>query len=115
MTRIRHNVMTYAEADAKIGKYSTKKIGHNTFLRRDDGIISIQYHATKIVTINKDGSYTLNTGGYRTVTTKARLNEYTPAQIYQKDFVWYNNGDLYYDGMTVDSSGKALESFFAPV
>lgn len=46
-------------------------------------------HNTPVVTIYKDGTYKLQTGGWATVTTKDRLNTYGPGTVTQMDRVWY--------------------------
>lgn len=38
----------------------------------------IRYMETDVVTIHKNGKIVLNTGGYNTVTTRARMNEFLP-------------------------------------
>lgn len=50
----------------------------------------IRYHGTDVLKISPDGTQTLNSGGYRTVTTKKRLNEYGRGfYISQKDYEWF--------------------------
>lgn len=65
------------------------------------------YHQTPVVIV-EDGEYTLNSGGYRTRTTKERINGYIPSGYYvrQEDFEWYvetPDGDRldFADGMTI--------------
>lgn len=78
---------------------------------------AIQLHDTCVVIIHADGMYTLHSGGWRTVTTKARINEFSPAIVYQKDFVWYlmywDNGEResieFYEGIRVDSEGRPID------
>jgi len=36
-----------------------------------------------------DGRVTLHTGGYRTVTTKDRINKFAAGRMYQRDRAWY--------------------------
>ena len=70
----------------KIGKRATKVIheGNQTV---------IQYHRTPVVTFN-DNFITLNTGGWFTVTTKARMNQASNQfnlgyHVYQENFKWF--------------------------
>lgn len=94
-----------------------KPLENNTRLhRRADGY-AIRLHATDVVTIHDDGTYTLDSGGWRTVTTKARINAYSPARIGSIRGVWHvfgRNGDagstlaLYRDGMRVDAAGRPV-------
>jgi hypothetical protein len=54
-----------------------RKIGNNTWLERRGDDIAVRLHDTDIVVYHPDGSITLDTGGWFTVTTKARMNEHT--------------------------------------
>ncbi len=56
---------------------------------RDNEAVAIRYHATDVVTYHKDGRIVLNSGGYRTMTTKDRMNCYSPASVYQESGLWY--------------------------
>lgn len=68
----------------------TKKLKNNTYLvRLDSETIGVQLHNTIVVTIHGDGTYTLNSGGWQTVTTKDRINEYSPVRISQRKYQWY--------------------------
>lgn len=101
-------VFTYTEADQLLqGRNSkSRKLANNTYLLRGDGVFTIRLHATDIVTIHKNGTYTLNSGGWITLTTKSRLNEHAPVSISQRGGVWYMaDGSLFYDGMTVGADG----------
>ncbi len=81
------------------------KIGNNTRIVCDSESKRVLYHATTIVTIT-DNSIALNAGGWHTVTTKQRINailsQYRlPYHILQKDFTWYINGELFYNGYVI--------------
>jgi hypothetical protein len=58
----------------------SRKLANNTYLVRHSGVpgdsIHLKLHDTYIITWYADGRTELNTGGWRTVTTKARINEY---------------------------------------
>ena len=65
-----------------------------TFRRTLSGVIVGTYHQTDVATI--DGYHVhLNTGGYRSNTTKVRMNQFANQfcfgvfHVYQKDFEWY--------------------------
>ncbi len=49
----------------------------------------IRLHDTQIVKFWVDGRITLHTGGYRTVTTKERINQFVSGRLYQRDYAWY--------------------------
>jgi|TARA_R110002096_G_C14546497_1_gene718853 hypothetical protein len=94
----------------------SKKIGNNTFeVVYTDGSRAIRLHKTDIVTFI-DGVIILDTNGWETVTTKARMNDYIPtslAHVYQSKHIWYvttaNDGDiLYYDGIKLDYNGNHI-------
>ena len=53
----------------------------------------VRYHDTNVVTFNRDG-VRLNHGGYKTATTKRRMNQVSEAfnlgfKVYQKNFEWF--------------------------
>lgn len=83
--------------------------GNTYIIREDDESISVRYHATNIVNVTEDGVITLNSGGYRTHTTKSRLNEIARLgqdgydsvfTVHQSNFEWFVNGDIpFTDGM----------------
>jgi hypothetical protein len=50
------------------------KLSHNTYVREDGDAIVVKFHATDIIRISPDGTVTLDTGGWRSVTTKQRMN-----------------------------------------
>ena len=106
-----------------------KRLSNNTYLRKlENGAFAITLHQTDVVTIfERDGQtiYRLNSGGYQTVTTKDRLNTYSPARLYQKRGVWYLNENgcategrndlIYFDGVEIDKCGRVINKEFAPV
>jgi hypothetical protein len=72
-----------------------KKVANNTVARLVDpeaGVrspVAIRLHSTDVVTISPDNVVTLDTGGWRTVTTKERINRFAPrANLYSKRGVW---------------------------
>lgn len=71
------------------------KLGHNTHVFRvvDDGMraAAIRYHQTDIVTYREDGSIKLDSGKYRTATTKSHMNSVLPpgVSVYQKKGEWF--------------------------
>ena len=70
-------------------KDAGKPIGNNTRLYEENGDeYTVYLHGNLIMRITKRG-WTYYDGGYRSVTTKARLNEYGPNRVYQKDWEWY--------------------------
>lgn len=74
---------TYADLDAKLtGRCSqSRKVANNTYLHRVGDDIAVRLHETDVVTFHADGTATLNTGGWFTMTTKDRINHWLPAGI----------------------------------
>ena len=74
-TRLR----SYMDA-VELAQTRKRKLGNNTVLVTDHAPTSyaVRYHSTDIVTYRKDGSIVLSSGGWRTSTTKERINEYIP-------------------------------------
>ena len=85
--------MTHAEAVSMVrGKTNRKerKIGNNTYAYIEyDGSVSIALHGTVVVRLFENGLVQLNSGGWRTSTTKNRINKYSPVSIYQKNYEWF--------------------------
>lgn len=102
-------MLTYEEAVATLKNRESKKLENNTYLHRIDAdTLAVRLHATDVVLIHRDGSYTLNSGDWRTVTTKDRINGYSPASVYQTRFIWFLGSVEFVDGMRVDSSGAVI-------
>lgn len=75
---------------AQIHKLGTR---HTTVTRKPTGEIRVTYHSTDVVTVHANGNITLDTGGWRTVTTKTRMNQAANQfglgyQVSQSDGIW---------------------------
>lgn len=71
------------------GKIS-RTVGNNTTLRIDtDQCIRVRLHNTDVVTYNPNGAILLDTGGWFTVTTRNRMDTWSPVLMMQKNFVWF--------------------------
>ena len=71
-----------------IGKVAT------TVARDSEGVLRVTYHSTPVVTVYPSGKLVLNTGGYRSNTTKTRMNQASNQlslgfHVWQKDFDWF--------------------------
>ena len=88
---------------------NSKIIENNTLLiNYTDGSKAYRLHNTDVVTVNK-GKFILNSGGWRTKTTKERINTFAPVNMWQEKGVWYlSNGVPFYDGITVNESGEVI-------
>lgn len=117
--------MVHGRNRTRSGKYYKIKIAHNTYLERalGDPNVTVRLHDTAVVTIYPNGTYRLNSGGYRSATTKDRINKYAPVQVFQHLGTWFttdNSGPeprraYFFDGMLVDSGGKVLNHYAALV
>lgn len=70
------------------------KVGkHATTIKTEGNLTSIKYHQTKVVEFS-DSWILLNNGGYKTQTTKTRMNQASNQfnlgyRVYQKNYIWY--------------------------
>lgn len=86
-------------AHARTGRLlDQKKVANNTWavLEHPDGEVLdapdvvIRLHSTGVVRFRPDGTVTLDSGGWRSVTTKARINKFAPGvQVYQRSGQWF--------------------------
>ena len=96
---------------------ASRKIGNNTYAERRGECIAVRLHATDILTFSPDGSVRYDSGGWQTVTTKARMNEFGPAgvSISQHQGLWTVHSDRgtsvpYADGLIYRPNG-VFENF----
>jgi len=80
-----------------------------------DGTTAIRYHDTDVLTVDNNGDQILNSGKFRTKTTKERINQYAKGiSVYQNKGSWYISirselrSVLFYDGIKFDCTGKLL-------
>lgn len=115
---------TYQQLDALLtGRcHSSKKLGNNTYAVRHVetvGVngnarlvasIAVRLHQTDVVTFHQDGRVVLNSGGWKTSTTKARINEHSPVQLWQHKGVWTfsqcGKSYTFADGVTIHTDGS---------
>ena len=105
---------TYDGFDGYLGRKDRRKLSHNVYAVRDGADITIVYHWTAIIRYRPDGRVVLNSGGFRTVTTKSNLNQYSDCSVWQSKHVWYVSfGDsgtsefedgVEYDGVPTESN-----------
>lgn len=85
---------TFLNAQNILNKRTSRKIDNNTYARLEEDSIYIRLHNTDIITVTQRGIVTLNSGGWRTSTTKERLNSCLnklnlPARVSQERGQWY--------------------------
>jgi hypothetical protein len=74
---------------------TAKVSGRATTTYTDERGTHIRYHATEVVSFDAK-RVTLRTGGYRTLTTRTRMNQASNQydlgyHVFQKDFAWFVN------------------------
>ena len=96
-----------------------KPIGNNTrlyYYGASFGCYSVRLHGNEILLIYPDRFIPMD-AGWRTVTTKARLNEHMPiGQIHQKNRAWYLTigdttydwGDVYFVSLRDENYGEVM-------
>ncbi|KKL46278.1 hypothetical protein LCGC14_2347120, partial [marine sediment metagenome] len=112
--------MDYKTLDAKLTgrcKHS-RKLANNTWAERrppprgadefpDE--IAIRLHNTDVLTFYADGRVRYDSGGWKTVTTKDRMNTYGLWPVYPERGRWYirvkGHEYVYADGMTIGPRG----------
>jgi len=109
----RHKPLTFEDCEALMAtarnRANGKPVANNTRLYAHLGSFALRLHNTDILLIYPEG-WQINSGGYHTVTTKQRLNDFGPVGISQRDFTWYvgtADGDVpFCDWMFVDMDRK---------
>lgn len=105
------NMTTKREALADVQPATSRKVANNTFeWTESDGTRHIRLHKTDVVTFKPNGDVILNTGGWRTLTTKARINEFAPVTVYSDRGTWYaTNGNWHTAERTPFVDGMVLK------
>ena len=89
-----------AKAFLKGGRDKTSRpvAWHTRLNLHENGDIALKYHATDVVTYHPDGSISLDSGGWKTQTTKRRINDYTDMRVFPDKGVWYvgKKGDIWH-------------------
>lgn len=99
---------SFQDALTLLGDAASCPVDRNTILLTlPGGSIGLQFHRTVVLRYQADGTFVLDAAGFRTSTTKERMNQALPAgfRIFQRDHEWNLQtplGDLsYFDGMIV--------------
>jgi hypothetical protein len=98
-------MLSYSEAQEMLSRarHGRRKLENNTYLEArqvpqgwagkayggDGPHYAVRLHKTDIVTIHPDDSQHYDSGGWRTVTTKDRINRYGLALVYSERGTWY--------------------------
>jgi len=120
-----YNDLNFYLQNDKRGKRKSiddRPIDNNTrVIRRSHNSIAIKLWDTDIITFYDNGSIQLDTGGWKTVLTKERMNQYLPStiRVYSEQYIWYirfnkkqylfeNGMYLTYDRIITDSDGNPI-------
>lgn len=83
------------------------KVAPNTYIEEqadcDGPAYLLKLHGNTIIIFRRNGSVTYYARGYRTVTTKERLNSFGPVSVYQSKREWFAGDEPFRDGMEVGS------------
>jgi 3'-phosphoadenosine 5'-phosphosulfate sulfotransferase (PAPS reductase)/FAD synthetase len=107
---------SYQEALEKLGKRSSRKLENHTYLihyhEAKPHYIGIRLHNTDVVKYYQDGRIVLNSGGWKTPTTKDRINKYAPVNVWTDKGIWYIGQNwnkpaeaIYQDDMVINPDG----------
>lgn len=92
MAKLKATPKNFEQAATVLAGRESIRLGNNTYLENFSGGIAVRLHNTRIVWFHEDGTVTLHTGGWQTVTTKDRINEFITGRVYQKNHQWYYVG-----------------------
>ena len=85
---------------------SRKLANNTTLLRVDPSTIAVKLHSTNVITFRANGQIVFDSGGWKTPTTKERMNQFSPARVSQSRGTWEISIDgqtaNYADGITWD-------------
>lgn len=95
---------------------TSRPIENNTRIEKRGEDYAVVLHSTDVVTYHEDGSVTLNSGGWFTITTKDRINRHMGIpgiRVYSDLGRWfiYSRGEKicrFFDGITITKSGTIL-------
>jgi len=107
MAKLKATPKNFNQALAALNGKTTVRLGNNTYLEAvelesDVNLIVVRFHNTDIVKFYANGVTELYTGGYRTVTTKERINQFINGRLYQKDGQWFIYHCLGYERQFVE-------------
>lgn len=80
----------YCEYRAFLGTQRTKRLAANVVVWLDRDVVVVQLYTTDILRYYPTGFFSANNGGYTTITTTTRLNQFGPRGV---DF-WHHKGKL---------------------
>lgn len=105
--RVPDKPMGYAELDRQLQgrNKESRKLAFATYLQRRGENIALRLHDTDIVTFTPSGDRILNSGGWHTSFTKARI-ALAGIRLSQESGVWYVGAARFQDGITLKADGS---------
>jgi hypothetical protein len=102
---------TFQQLAEILGTKQNRPYGKNTrMIRLCPDRITIRFHQTDVVTFHSDGRVVLNSGGFKTPTTKDRISTHSGINLSQKDGEWSfaRGGTTHHfaDGVTLRPDGS---------
>lgn len=105
-------MLTHKEAKSLFDKCRDKsrgyKLSHKTHIHMRGKSFAIRLYNTDVVIIRPDDTYRINTGGFRTISTKRRMNSVLPCAVNLKNGIWCIEDSFLQDGMLIDQHGKVV-------
>lgn len=86
-------------SQGRLSSHAQVEIMDNTYLFRNGVRFVVLFYLATIIEVLPSGEFVLSAGGYRSVTTKARIRRLTGASLYSRDHVWYVGDQPFFDGM----------------
>jgi hypothetical protein len=106
-------IRSYSDSLTYVREGKERKIANNTTIRKAiNGSVIVKYHQTDIITWHQDDTVTIDTDGWKTSTTKERINLMIPPGwcLYQEKGVWIlrfgEHEHTFVDGIRIAASGR---------
>lgn len=77
--------------------------------QKPNGDMAIRLHRTDIIVTGVNGTVTLSSGGWKTMTTKDRINKYAGVQIHSDKGIWKVSSIPFKDGMVIKANGEVKD------
>jgi hypothetical protein len=94
--KMKKQIKSYQDAKQYLGSKKSRPYANNTRIEIDTlnlghEVITVLYHGNGVVNFFPDGTTTFNSCGWKTPTTKERINWFLPDgfSLYQEKSVWY--------------------------
>ncbi len=92
--------MDWITAKSMLKGKESRKVGNNTYARvTEEDAVVVRLHSTDIIVWYADGTIRMSDGGWDTVTTRARFNEYRPNGYYTHRIKGATYVSRYHEGM----------------